>query len=208
MAWLSIQLLILSQVVIPRSWNPALHWALHWVCSLLKILSLSLCLSPPLMLALSLCLKKKKKKKKKAASEKQKVTHWAIFKFAIHTLVTGFCVQPRILKILFSWLHKVLIKVLFGIHSVVGQLLETVCLVFLSMMTFKKFFGGGAWVTQLNVWLWFWAWSRGPWVWAPCWAVCWQLRAWSLLLILCFSLSLPLPHSSSVSLFLSQKWMC
>ena len=33
------------------------------------------------------------------------------------------------------------------------------------------------------------------------WALCWQLRAWSLLQILCLPLSLPLSHSHSVSLY-------
>ena len=42
--------------------------------------------------------------------------------------------------------------------------------------------------------------SRGPWVRAPCRAQGWWLRAWSLFPILCPPLSLPLPHSCSVSL--------
>ena len=50
--WLSIQLLISSQVMIPGSWHQTPCLALHWAWSLLKILSLSLCLSPLLALFL------------------------------------------------------------------------------------------------------------------------------------------------------------
>ena len=42
--------------------------------------------------------------------------------------------------------------------------------------------------------------SHGPWVRAPRQALGWWLRAWSLFPILCLPLSLPLPHSCSVSL--------
>ena len=60
LSWLSVQLLILSQVImIPGSWDPARCWALHWAWSLLKILSvtsLSCCLSPWRALSLSLSL--------------------------------------------------------------------------------------------------------------------------------------------------------
>ena len=41
---------------------------------------------------------------------------------------------------------------------------------------------------------------RGPWVRAPLRALGWWLGAWSLFLILCLPLSLPLPRSCSVSL--------
>ena len=37
------------------------------------------------------------------------------------------------------------------------------------------------------------SWFNSSWGWAPCWALCWQLRAWSLLRILCLPLSLPFP---------------
>ena len=49
------------------------------------------------------------------------------------------------------------------------------------------------------------SWSHGLWVWAPCRALGWQLRAWSLLQILCLPLSLPLPCSCSVSLSVKNK---
>ena len=49
------------------------------------------------------------------------------------------------------------------------------------------------------------SWSCGSWVWAPRQALCWQLRAWNLLRILCLPLSLLLPHSCFVSLSLSLK---
>ena len=63
--------------------------------------------------------------------------------------------------------------------------------------------GAPGWLSRLSVWLWLRSWSHGLWVRAPHWALCWQLRAWSLLQILCLPLSLPLPHSCSVFLSLS-----
>ena len=64
----------------------------------------------------------------------------------------------------------------------------------------KKQDSRGAWVAQLvKRPTWLRSWSCGLWVWAPRWALCWQLRTWSLLLILCLPLSLPLPCSCSVS---------
>ena len=56
---------------------------------------------------------------------------------------------------------------------------------------------------RLNVLLQLRSWSCGSWVWAPHQDLCWQLRAWCLLQILCLSLSLPLPHLCSLSLSLS-----
>ena len=51
--------------------------------------------------------------------------------------------------------------------------------------------------------------SHGLWVRAPRWALCWQLRAWSLLQILCLPLSLLLPCSHSVSLSkINKDWEC
>ena len=47
------------------------------------------------------------------------------------------------------------------------------------------------WLSWLSAWLWLSSWSHHSWVWAPRWALCWQLRAWSLLPILCLSFSLP-----------------
>ena len=58
------------------------------------------------------------------------------------------------------------------------------------------------WLSQLSLGLQLRSWSHGLWVGAPHWALCWQLRAWSLLQILCLCLSLPLPCSCSVSLSL------
>ena len=37
---LSVRLLISAQVMVPGSWDGALHWDPHWAWSLLKILSL------------------------------------------------------------------------------------------------------------------------------------------------------------------------
>ena len=48
------------------------------------------------------------------------------------------------------------------------------------------------------------SWSHGLWVRASCQALCWQLRAWSQLQILCLPFSVP-PHSHSVCLSLKNK---
>ena len=53
------------------------------------------------------------------------------------------------------------------------------------------------WLSWLSVLLQLRSWSHGLWVQALHWALCWQLRAWSLLWILCLLLSLPLPDSRS-----------
>ena len=67
------------------------------------------------------------------------------------------------------------------------------------------------WLSRLGVRLWLRSWSCSPWVQAPRQALCWQLRAWSLLQILCLPLSLPLPClcvlSLSLSLSLKNKQM-
>ena len=55
---LSIRFLILCQVMIVGSCDPDLCWAPHWVWILLKILSLSLCPSPPLACPLTKIKKK------------------------------------------------------------------------------------------------------------------------------------------------------
>ena len=59
--------------------------------------------------------------------------------------------------------------------------------------------GAPGWLSWLSLWLQLRSWSQGCWVPAPRGALCWQLRAWSLLWILSVSLSLPLPHSQSLS---------
>ena len=61
------------------------------------------------------------------------------------------------------------------------------------------------WLSRLSVRLQLRSPSRSPWVWAPSRALGWRLRAWNLLPILCLPLSLPLPHSCSVSLCLKNK---
>ena len=64
--------------------------------------------------------------------------------------------------------------------------------------------GVPGWLSQLSVWLQLRLWSHGSWVPTPHGALCWQLRAWSLLRILCLPLSLsdppPLVHPISLSL--------
>ena len=64
--------------------------------------------------------------------------------------------------------------------------------------------GVPGWLSRLPVRLWLRSWSRGLWIRAPCLALCWQLGAWSLLLILCLPLSLTLPPFM-LCLSLSQK---
>ena len=59
--------------------------------------------------------------------------------------------------------------------------------------------GAPGWLSRLSVQLQFRSWSRGLCVRAPHQALCWWLRAWSLLRILGLPLSLPLPCSCSVS---------
>ena len=54
--------------------------------------------------------------------------------------------------------------------------------------------GVPGWLSRLGVRLQLGSWSRGSWVRALCHALCWQLRAWSLLRILCLPRSLLLPH--------------
>ena len=60
--------------------------------------------------------------------------------------------------------------------------------------------GVPGWLSWLSVWLRLRSRSHGLWVQALHRALCWRLRAWSLLRILCLPLSLPLPCSRSVSL--------
>ena len=67
-----------------------------------------------------------------------------------------------------------------------------------------KRYGGPGWPRRLSVWLQLGWRSHSAWVRAPRRALCWQLRAWSLLPILCLPLSL-CPFSQSFSLFPSQK---
>ena len=70
----------------------------------------------------------------------------------------------------------------------------------LSLISLSRIPSKGVWVAQSVERLRLRSWSCSLWVWAPRWALCWQLRAWSLLRILCLLLSLPLPRSCSVSL--------
>ena len=70
----------------------------------------------------------------------------------------------------------------------------------------KISFEAPGWLSQLGIRLWVRSRSHSLLVWALCQALCWQLRFWSLLQILCLRLSLLLlPCSCSVSLSLSQK---
>ena len=73
---------------------------------------------------------------------------------------------------------------------------EMVCLWFAFKYSIQH---RGTWVAQLRVQFQLRPWSYGSRVRALHWALRWQQRAWSLLRILCFPLSLPLPKSCSVS---------
>ena len=66
-----------------------------------------------------------------------------------------------------------------------------------------KYFLHGAprWLSRLSFWLQLTSWSRGSWVRAPCQALCWRLRAWSL----CHILYLPLFLCPSPALSLKNK---
>ena len=63
----------------------------------------------------------------------------------------------------------------------------------------------GAWVAQLSIPFQLSSLSPSSWLWALCQALCWQLRAWSLLQILCLLLSAPLLPILCLSLSLSKK---
>ena len=63
----------------------------------------------------------------------------------------------------------------------------------------KEIFRAPGWLSRLSLWLQLRSWSRGLWVWALSLALCWQLRAWSLLP----SLSAPPPRMLCLSLSLS-----
>ena len=74
-----------------------------------------------------------------------------------------------------------------------------------SILSRIAFQGARGWLSRLSVRLWLRSWSHSSWVWAPCLALCWQLRPWSLLGILCLALFLSPPFPSLCSLSLSQK---
>ena len=59
--------------------------------------------------------------------------------------------------------------------------------------------GAPGWLSRLSIQLQFRSCSRGSWVRAPRRALCWPLRAWSLLWIPCLFLYLPLTHSHTLS---------
>ena len=79
------------------------------------------------------------------------------------------------------------------------------CNLFISANTYKNLLNGApGWLSWLSVQLRLRSWSHSLWVRAPHQALCWQLRTWSLLQILCLLLSLPPPclHCVFLSLFL------
>ena len=72
-------------------------------------------------------------------------------------------------------------------------------------MSKEQLLGSPWWLSWLSIRLQLRSWSYSLWVQAPRQPLCWQLRAWSLLQILCLPLSLPFPYSRSVSV--SKKWI-
>ena len=87
------------------------------------------------------------------------------------------------------------------------NLLLTFVTQYISHVRIKRnsYYGAPGWLSQLSVPLQLRSWSCSLWVRALHQALCWQLRAWSLLLVLCLPLSLSLPCSCSVSLCLKHK---
>ena len=69
------------------------------------------------------------------------------------------------------------------------------------------FLGAPGWLSWLSIWLQLRSRSQGLWVGVLYLALCWQLRAWSLLWSLGLPLYLPLPHSRSVSFCLKNKYL-
>ena len=61
------------------------------------------------------------------------------------------------------------------------------------------------WLSRLSVWLLLWSWTHGLCVRVPRPALCWQLRAWSLLQILCLPLSLCPSPTCTLSVSLKNK---
>ena len=64
--------------------------------------------------------------------------------------------------------------------------------------------GAPGWLSWLSILLRLRSWSHSLWVWAPCRTLCWQLRGWNQLRILCLLLSLSL-SKLCLSLYVSQK---
>ena len=58
---------------------------------------------------------------------------------------------------------------------------------------------GHWWLSQLSVWLWLRSWSHSSWIPVPHRALCWHLRAWSLLWVLSPSLCPSPAHALSLS---------
>ena len=76
------------------------------------------------------------------------------------------------------------------------------CVLLFHISLFRISPGAPGWLSQLSVRLQLRSWSYGSWVRAPPRALCWQLRACSLLLTLCLH---PLSSSSDHTLSFSQK---
>ena len=127
-----------------------------------------------------------------------------------------YCTERRIKLthislIISSLCHSLFISFYYSFSLYIGFLVGLACslswnnafTVFLSKKLFllvillgwplhiKEFRGAPGWLSRLSVWLQLRSWSL--WVWAPRWALCWELRAWRLLRILSVSLSFSAP---------------
>ena len=89
------------------------------------------------------------------------------------------------------------INLLLYPHDNYNVLINTVTIVNLEII------GAPGWLSWLSVRLPLRSWSHTPWVWAPHQALCWQLRAWSLLQI-CVSPSLCPSPANALSLSVSK----
>ena len=83
---------------------------------------------------------------------------------------------------------------LYPLHRILSKILSK-----------KLSHGARGWLSQLSLRLQLRSWSHGLWVRTLYRALCWQLKAWSLLLILCLPLSAPPQHALCLSLPLKNK---
>ena len=105
---------------------------------------------------------------------------------------------------IFFWVIYINVSVIFFISRT--RQARVLLLHHLPRQTKMRISGAPGWLSQLSVWLRLRSWSHNSWVRAPRQALCWQLRAWSLLQILSPSLSAPPPLMCRLSLSLSQKY--
>ena len=102
---------------------------------------------------------------------------------------------------------KILAYFIYSPSKTFGWSIWSYMLQYLSLKKYS-FMGVPGRLSRLSVRLQLRSWSHGLWIRAPRQALCRQLRAWSLLLILGLPLSLLLPHPHFVSLCLSKISKC